>query len=145
MFHKILTVCTGNICRSPVAEYLLRQELSRLGRTVEVGSAGIGALAGHPADDAALTFMNTLGIPMEAHRARQIQREHVRWADIIFVMQAHHLDYILALDPSARGKAFLLGHWSRSEVPDPYQRGAASHRTAYELVHKEVLAWSRRL
>ena len=145
VFQKILTVCTGNICRSPVAEYLLRHELVSAGRTVEVRSAGIGAMVNDPADDAALAFMDDLSIPMEAHRAQQIAQSHTRWADLILVMQKHHLDYVVALDPTARGKTFLLGHWSKQEVPDPYQRGQASHVAAYQLVSQEVKAWVKRV
>ena len=110
-----------------------------------MASAGIGALVNHPADDAALDFMTGLEIPMEAHRARQIDSSHTRQSDLILVMQKHHLDYILAMDPTARGKVFLLGHWSSREVPDPYQRGSASHRAAYELVQEEVAAWLKRV
>ncbi|MDX9839346.1 MAG: low molecular weight phosphotyrosine protein phosphatase, partial [Azoarcus sp.] len=51
MFEKILTVCTGNICRSPLAEFLLRERLGAAGKKAEVRSAGIGALIGHPADE----------------------------------------------------------------------------------------------
>lgn len=145
VFQKILTVCTGNICRSPVAEYLLRHELIAAGRAIEVQSAGIGALANHPADDAALAFTEQLGVSMAPHRARQIAQSHTRWADLILVMQKHHLDYVVALDPTARGKTFLLGHWSKNEVPDPYQRGSGAHLAAYNLVAAEVKTWASRV
>lgn len=145
MFQTILTVCTGNICRSPVAEYLLRHQLEAAGRKIEVQSAGIGALVAHPADEAALAYMDALSIPMGAHRARQINPTHTRWADLILVMQKHHLDYVLGLDPTARGKTFLLGHWGSQEVPDPYQRGEASHLAAYRQVSQEIEAWVRRV
>lgn len=145
MFQKILTVCTGNICRSPVAEFLLRHHLGEAGRTIEVQSAGIGALVDHPADDAALAFTDQLGISMEQHRARQIGQSHTRWADLILVMQKHHLEYVLSIDPTARGKTFLLGHWSKQEVPDPYQRGGSAHVAAYRLVESEVKTWVTRV
>lgn len=145
MFHKILTVCTGNICRSPVAEYLLRHELQRAGRPAEVRSAGIGALIDHAADDSALAAMDAKSVAMQAHRAQQIQRDHTRWADLILVMEKHHLDYVLGLDPTARGKTFLLGHWSKLEIPDPYRRGDAAHQAAYELIHQQILVWLGRM
>lgn len=145
VFHNILTVCTGNICRSPVAEYLLRHELARAGKKGEVRSAGIGALVNHPADDSALEVMDGKQISMHAHRAQQIKQEHTRWADLILVMEKHHLDYVLNLDATARGKTFLLGHWNKREVPDPYRRGDDAHRSAYEQIHEEVMAWLRRI
>jgi protein-tyrosine phosphatase len=144
VFHNILTVCTGNICRSPVAEYLLRHEIARAGRKADVRSAGIGALVDHPADETALMVMGELGVSMEAHRARQIKVEHTRWADLILVMQSHHLEYVLNLDPTARGKTFLMGHWSKREVPDPYRKGDAAHRAAYQLIHADTEAWLAR-
>ncbi|WP_079437532.1 low molecular weight protein-tyrosine-phosphatase [Zoogloea sp. LCSB751] len=145
MFHNILTVCTGNICRSPVAEYLLRHELQRAARPAEVRSAGIGALVNHAADDTALALMEARQVPMQAHRAQQIEREHTRWADLILVMEKHHLDYVLGLDPTARGKTFLLGHWNKLEIPDPYRRGDAAHAAAYDLIHQQVLIWIKRI
>lgn len=141
MFHNILTVCTGNICRSPVAEYLLRHEIAQAGRKADVRSAGIGALVDHPADETALKVMDELGVPMQAHRARQIKVEHTRWADLILVMQSHHLEYVLSMDPTARGKTFLMGHWSKREVPDPYRKGEAAHRAAYDLIRADAVAW----
>ncbi|TYC51823.1 low molecular weight phosphotyrosine protein phosphatase [Zoogloea oleivorans] len=144
VFHNILTVCTGNICRSPVAEYLLRHEIALAGRKADVRSAGIGALVDHPADDTALLVMDELGVPMQAHRARQIKVEHTRWADLILVMQSHHLEYVLSLDPTARGKTFLMGRWNKREIPDPYRQGDASHRAAYALIHADAAAWLAR-
>jgi protein-tyrosine phosphatase len=141
VFQKILTVCTGNICRSPVAEYLLQHELKNGGRSATVQSAGIGALVHHPADETALMVMTEQGISMEAHHARQISLEHSRWADLILVMENHHLEYVLRFDPTARGKTFLLGHWSKREVPDPYRKGEMAHRNCYAMIGHEVKSW----
>ncbi len=145
MFHNILTVCTVNICRSPVAEYLLRHELSDAGKKAEVKSAGIGALVGHPADETALALMAEKAVSMEAHRAQQISTSLTRWADLILVMEKHHLEYVVSLDPTVRGKTFLLGHWSNKQVPDPYRRGKVAHQAAYEMIHHEVKHWVRRV
>lgn len=128
-----------------MAEYLLRHELQRAARPADVRSAGIGALVNHAADDTALALMEARQVSMQAHRARQIEREHTRWADLILVMEKHHLDYVLGLDPTARGKAFLLGHWSKLEIPDPYRRGEAAHQAAYDLIHQQVLVWLKRI
>lgn len=145
MFHNILTVCTGNICRSPVAEYLIRHRLGAAGYKAEVRSSGVGALVGHHADETALAIMAEQGVSMETHRARQIRQEHTRWADLILVMDNHHLEYVLKMDPTARGKSFLLGHWSKREVPDPYRRGDAAHRAAYTMIQDEILSWLKRM
>ena len=145
MFHNILTVCTGNICRSPVAEYLLKHALSEAGKGVEVKSAGIGALVGHPADETALALMAERSVDMDEHRAQQISTSLTRWADLILVMEKHHLEYVVSMDPTVRGKIFLLGHWSNKQVPDPYRRGKVAHQAAYEMISHEVGNWVRRV
>jgi protein-tyrosine phosphatase len=72
MFSRILTVCTGNICRSPAAEFLLRQRIEKAGKRVEARSAGIGALVDHPAEEATCAMMNARGVDLSTHRASQL-------------------------------------------------------------------------
>ncbi|SBT08622.1 phosphotyrosine-protein phosphatase [Candidatus Accumulibacter aalborgensis] len=146
MFNTILVVCTGNICRSPVAEYLLRQELESSvcweGRVV---SAGIGALVNHPADETAQAMMQARGLDLGAHRATQLTIEHLRQADLVLVMEKHHRQAIFALDPTARGKTFLLGHWIDGDIPDPYQRGEQAHTDAVKLIDAAIKPWLGKL
>jgi protein-tyrosine-phosphatase len=99
MFNRILTVCTGNICRSPAAEFFLRQRIEALGRPVEAQSAGIGALVNHPADETTCAMMQSRGVDLSAHRGSQLVRERLRWAELVLVMEQHHRDAVLALDP----------------------------------------------
>ncbi|MBP6133345.1 MAG: low molecular weight phosphotyrosine protein phosphatase, partial [Thauera sp.] len=75
MFDKILTLCTGNICRSPLAEFLLRDRLAARGRAATVASAGIGALVGHPADETTQRVALRHGIDLSPHVARQLTPE----------------------------------------------------------------------
>ena len=133
MFNRILTVCTGNICRSPAAEFLLRERTERAGKPVEARSAGIGALVNHPAEDTTCAMMQSRGIDLSGHRATQLTSERLRWADLVLVMEKHHRDAVLAMDPTARGKTFLLGHWTETEIPDPYRRGDEAHAVALRL------------
>jgi len=145
MFEKILTVCTGNICRSPLAEFLLREQLAAAGKKAEVRSAGIGALIDHPADETAASVALAHGTSLEGHRAQQISTQLCRWADLILVMEQHHLDYVTDLDTTARGKTFLLGHWSKGEIPDPYRKGEAAHEQAYAEISGAVTSWISKL
>ncbi|MCB1965437.1 MAG: low molecular weight phosphotyrosine protein phosphatase [Candidatus Accumulibacter sp.] len=145
MFNRILTVCTGNICRSPAAEFLLRERTERAGKPVEARSAGIGALVNHPAEDTTCAMMQSRGIDLSGHRATQLTSERLRWADLVLVMEKHHRDAVLAMDPTARGKTFLLGHWTETEIPDPYRRGDEAHAVALRLIEAALDPWLRKL
>ncbi len=145
MFNRILTVCTGNICRSPAAEFLLRQRIEKIGRRVETRSAGTGALVNHPAEDATCAMMSARGVDLSTHRATQLTRERLRWAELVLVMEKHHRDAVLAMDPTARGKTFLLGHWTNTEIPDPYRRDDAAHAEALQLIEDALDPWVGKL
>jgi protein-tyrosine phosphatase len=145
MFNRILTVCTGNICRSPAAEFFLGQRIEALGRPLEVQSAGIGALVNHPADETTCAMMRSRGVELSAHRGRQLTREFLRWAELVLVMEQQHRDAVLALDPTARGKTFLLGHWTNTEIPDPYRRGDEAHAEALRQIDAAVGLWVEKL
>lgn len=145
MFNHILTVCTGNICRSPFAEAVIANRMHARGSGATVRSAGIGALEHHAADEHTQRIAAQNGIALDAHRARQINLEMIRWADLILVMERHHLGYVLELAPAARGKTFLIGHWTSTEIPDPYRKGEAAHAQAYSMISSAVDAWLERI
>ncbi|MBN2906931.1 MAG: low molecular weight phosphotyrosine protein phosphatase [Rhodobacteraceae bacterium] len=140
--NRLLTVCTGNICRSPLAEAALRRACP--GRTVS--SAGLHALVGHGIDPDSAAAAATLGLPLSAHSARQLTEEIAREADLILVMQTHHRDEIMHLWPHFTGKTFLLGQFEAAkEIPDPYRRGAALHLRAAEMVVQSAALWAQKL
>ena len=120
MYERILVVCTGNICRSPIGEFLLRDTLVKAGRKPEVRSAGVGALVDHPADENAIAIMAERGVDLGSHRAQQATVALCRWAELVLVMESHHREALGDIDPAVRGKTFLLGHWQKKEIPDPY-------------------------
>ena len=146
MFNSLLIVCTGNICRSPVAEYIFGQRLEGSGRwNGRVASAGVDALENQGADATVLGMMRERGFDLAPHRARQLTPEDLRQADLVLVMETHQREAILDLDPTARVKTFLLGHWINTEIPDPYRRGDDAHRTAIELIVAASEPWLDRL
>ena len=146
MFNSLLIVCTGNICRSPVADSIFRQRLEASARwNGRVRSAGLDALVDQGADPTVLGMMRERGFDLAPHRARQLTPEHVREADLVLVMETHQRDALLDLDPTARGKTFRLGHWIDADIPDPYRRGDDAHRATIELIFAASAPWLDRL
>lgn len=146
MFEKILVVCIGNICRSPMAEALLKNALPAEKHTVT--SAGLGALAGHAADDKAQQLMKAQGIDISAHEGRQINSHLIRQSDLILVMDDEQQKAIEAKEPSARGKVYRLGHWGPNggfNVPDPYRKDMQEFENGLKLIEKGVADWKTNL
>ncbi|MFQ5746866.1 MAG: low molecular weight phosphotyrosine protein phosphatase [Gemmatimonadota bacterium] len=136
--RRILFVCTGNTCRSPLAEGLARAAAARLGREVEIRSAGILAMNGAPASRWAEVVADERGVDLSAHRSRPLDGDLLSWADLVVGMAASHLEAAREIDPGARltlATEFLpADHPEKGrDVPDPVGLG----RDAY--------AWTRDL
>ncbi|WP_152207623.1 low molecular weight protein-tyrosine-phosphatase [Marinobacter changyiensis] len=145
MFNNILVICVGNICRSPMAEYLLRARLAE-NTSKQVHSAGIGALVGKPADDTALELLKEQGIDASAHRARQVTTDMLAKADLILAMEARHLKRLHDIAPQIRGRAFLLGKWQNGQpIPDPYRQQRPAFEHAFNLIDQATTAWLKYL
>lgn len=137
-------VCVGNICRSPMAEALLKRALrGQDGITVE--SAGLGALAGHPASGYALELMDEMGEDIREHRARQIHPDMVGAADLVLVMEAGHKRAIDDADPTARGKVHRLGEWQDKDIDDPYRQPKAAFADALADIEIGVASWAEKI
>ena len=145
LFDRILVLCVGNICRSPMAECLLKHAFSVHGRPSEVRSAGLGAVVGHPADDHVLTLMRRRGLDLSEHRAVQVNREMLRWAQLVLIMEKSHRAHLRILDPAVSGKVMLLGHWTGWEVSDPHQRTLDVFEQTEGLIDSAVDSWMERL
>lgn len=141
MFNNILVVCVGNICRSPTAEFLLKQALPQT-----VHSAGLGALVGHDMDAMAKKVAEQHALDCPAHSARQLTKQLCREADVILVMESKHKEGITKLAPEARGKTFLLGQWSNNqEIPDPYKKSEEAFEHVYKLIANNSELWAQKL
>jgi protein-tyrosine phosphatase len=107
MTFRILTVCTGNICRSPLAEQLLRARLASL--DVKVKSAGVSALVGVGMPDPALALATRLGVTdASSHVAQQVTADLVRGADLVLAMSREHRRALVELTPAATRKTFTI-------------------------------------
>ena len=137
MFNRVLVVCVGNICRSPMAEALLRARLGHRPR-FDVSSAGVSALVGHPADESAILLMKERGIDISSHRARQLTPLLAAEADLILVMESGHERAVLDIAPQARGKVHRIGRFGNFDVPDPYRLPRAAFLDALNLCERAI-------
>jgi len=135
---RILFVCTGNTCRSPLAEAIARRILADAGKNnVIVESAGTNAWDGAPASDEALLVGVERNIDLSGHRSRRLTREMIEEADLVLVMSPEHLSRVRELDPTAN--AYLLAGYgsdegSRRAIVDPFGGDLEAYReTADEL------------
>ena len=133
MFNSILVLCTGNICRSPIAERILRDFFPEK----EIDSAGLGALVGKPADASAINVAEKNGISLQGHKGRQFTAEMGRRYQLILVMERMHLEQVSNIAPELRGKTMLLGHWNgNKDIPDPYKKSDEAFDSVYKLIEQ---------
>ncbi|MBC7593360.1 MAG: hypothetical protein H7288_05385 [Kineosporiaceae bacterium] len=159
----ILTVCTANICRSPLMELLLRRELDT--SVYEVGSAGIRGFNGHPMDpDAALQAVR-FGADPQYFRSRPITEDMIKVSGLILTATRSHSSSVLALTPSALRRTFTLLEFAQScedhpaasmkeliagatrnrsqvsgpiDINDPYRQGELAHQQIAEQIVRRV-------
>jgi protein-tyrosine-phosphatase len=126
-YSKILFVCAANVCRSPMAEGLLKDLLKKdgeLGNSVVVRSAGINNTHGSDASDQALYVMHERGLDISRHKARQITWDSVNWADLVLCMSEDQLIDLRKSFPEAQEKFHMLTVFcgAAGEIDDPSGR-----------------------
>jgi len=138
---KILMVCLGNICRSPMADGLLRKKVTELGLKVEVDSAGTSGLhAGQKPDSRMRATAASLGTPIDFLRARQFVRADFQRFDRIYVMDQSNYNNVLQLASSEADRAKVrmilneLTPGMNQPVPDPYYGGDEGFIHVYKLL-----------
>jgi len=145
---KILFVCSGNTCRSPLAEGIARKIFSK--RTpipTEIASAGASALEGIPASQHAVTVASARGVDLSKHRARLLNRTMVREADLIVTMGSKHRETVGVIDPEATAYTVLMTDFCDivGDVPDPIGGTRDEYERMYKLIELCVSAMAERL
>ena len=137
---RILVVCTGNICRSPMTVGMLRHLLpEKIKEIITVASAGTDALHGNQATDFAIQAMQYYGIDISDHRARRLNRTMVVEADLILAMEQYHLKIIRGMQLFGAGKTHLLGRFGDFRKPydlqDPIGGGLDLYMETAKQIH----------
>lgn len=149
-YTKIMVACTGNICRSPVAEAMLRKSLP--GR--QIRSAGLNAMVGQGVVPTARELAEQDQLDVSQHRAQQITPDLIQWADLILVMSQQQRHALGTKEPVAMGKILLLGHWLPTngatssiglDIPDPYQKSREVFEYVHQTMSQAVALWSRKI
>ncbi len=144
---RVLFVCTENVCRSPLAEGLLRHHLRKagMGASVKVGSAGTHAsMRGACPDPRAEKLAAAAGVKLGRIRARRVSPDDVMHSDYIFAMDHSHLAELMDIAPPGHEDkiSLLLSHQPGSgqdDVPDPHYGSMENFREVYRLIEEAVL------
>lgn len=138
---KVLFVCTGNTCRSPMAEGILKRIIKEKGLNMKVYSAGVAVYQGDRASRNSIKAMNNIGIDISEHQASQISHELIEDADLILTMSNSHKDFILSSFESSKDKTFTLleyAYKTDKNVADPFGGNLAMYEKTRDEIYEAI-------
>ena len=146
---KLLFVCSGNTCRSPLAEGIAREILREgLPEKIDISSAGSTAVDGAPASPLATAVAGKHSIDLSKHKARLLSRKLVKSADLIIAMSSKHRQTVGVIEPSALGYTYLLTDFCEGEsgdIPDPIGLSAEEYERTYRILEKCIRGLAEKL
>ncbi len=133
---KVLFVCTGNTCRSPMAEGLLKHNCD----ICDVLSAGIHAPDDSPASENAVQVMRQRGIDIGGHRAATVTGSVMQEADVVLTMTGAHKQALQQMFPEAAGKVYTLGEFVdvNMDIPDPYMGNSQVYSACADVLERLI-------
>lgn len=135
---KVLFVCTGNTCRSPMAEGILKSMAAEKNLNLDIKSAGIYALDGHKSSKNAIIALNDIGIDISKHRAQRIDEDIVSNVDLILTMSKSHKEDLIGEFPHLEKKIFMLNEYAFNEerdILDPF----GGNLSFYEMTRDDII------
>lgn len=141
---NVLFVCTANMCRSPMAEGVLKFLTIKEGLShISVTSSGIAAQEGFPATEKAMAITMEMGIDLSLHGSKPLTKELIEWADYILVMESKHKEEILYRFPETKDKVNLLKKFypaypEETEIADPIGKSIYHYRLCLNEIRESI-------